>query len=132
MLNDADAAGIAEMKWGAGRDEPGTVMMLTFGTGIGSALFVDGLLVPNTELGHLEMHGMDAEEWASARIRTELSLDWPAWIERVNEYLDTCTGYSGPTCSSSAERSANATTSSPRCCDRQPRYGPRSSRDRPA
>lgn len=86
-LNDADAAGFAEMRWGAGRGEQGMVFMLTFGTGIGSALFYDGLLVPNTELGHLEMRGMDAEKWASAHVKTALNLDWPAWIERVNEYL---------------------------------------------
>lgn len=86
-LNDADAAGIAEMSCGAGRDTPGTVVMLTFGTGIGSAVFRDGRLVPNTEFGHLELHGGDAEEWASARIRTQLGLDFAAWIPRVNEYL---------------------------------------------
>ena len=87
FLNDADAAGIAEMRFGAGRDLNGVVIMLTFGTGIGTAIFVDGKLLPNTELGHLELRGMDAEEWASARIRTTLGLDWPAWIARVNEYL---------------------------------------------
>ncbi len=87
FLNDADAAGLAEMGCGAGKGTQGTVIMLTFGTGIGSALFVDGVLYPNTELGHLELRGVDAEEWASARIRTLLSLDWPAWIARVNEYL---------------------------------------------
>jgi len=86
-LNDADAAGVAEMRWGAGRGETGVVFMLTFGTGIGSALFYDGKLVPNTELGHLELRGMDAEKWASAHVKTALNLDWPAWIERVNEYL---------------------------------------------
>lgn len=88
FLNDADAAGIAEMRCGAGRDTSGTVVMLTFGTGIGTALFVDGKLWPNTELGHLHLHGGDAEEWAAARIRTQLELDWPEWIARVNEYLD--------------------------------------------
>jgi polyphosphate glucokinase len=88
FLNDADAAGIAEVKCGAGRNTPGTVIMLTFGTGIGSALFFDGVLFPNTELGHLQLHGQDAEEWASARMRTQLNLDWPAWIARVNDYLD--------------------------------------------
>ncbi|HEU4625361.1 MAG TPA: ROK family protein [Steroidobacteraceae bacterium] len=87
FLNDADAAGLAEMKWGAGRDTPGTVIMLTFGTGIGTALFIDGKLVPNMEFGHLELHGADAETWASARVRTEEHLDFPAWIARVNEYL---------------------------------------------
>jgi polyphosphate glucokinase len=87
FLNDADAAGIAEMKWGAGRDTRGTVIMLTFGTGIGSAIFIDGKLLPNTEFGHLLMPSGEAEHYASARIKTELSLDWPAWIARVNEYL---------------------------------------------
>jgi polyphosphate glucokinase len=87
-LNDADAAGIAEMRWGAGRGVLGTVVMLTFGTGIGSALFTQGKLFSNTELGHMEMRGMDAEKWASAHVKTALNLDWPAWIERVNEYLE--------------------------------------------
>lgn len=87
FLNDADAAGIAEMAWGAGRGTDGTVIMLTFGTGIGTALFCDGKLVPNTEFGHIEMSGADAETWASARVRTEQNLDWPAWIARVNQYL---------------------------------------------
>jgi polyphosphate glucokinase len=88
FLNDADAAGLAEMRWGAGRDTPGTVIMLTFGTGIGTALFSDGKLLPNTEFGHIQMHGADAEAWASARVRTEQKLDFPEWIARVNEYLE--------------------------------------------
>ena len=87
VLNDADAAGVAEMRWGAGKGEDGVVFMLTFGTGIGSALFYKGQLVPNTELGHLELKGMDAEKWASAHVKTVLNLDWQAWIERVNDYL---------------------------------------------
>jgi polyphosphate glucokinase len=87
FLNDADAAGLAEMRWGAGRNTPGTVIMLTFGTGIGTALFTDGKLLPNTEFGHIEMRGADAEAWASARVRTEQKLDFPEWIARVNEYL---------------------------------------------
>jgi polyphosphate glucokinase len=87
FLNDADAAGLAEMRWGAGKDVRGTVLMLTFGTGIGSALFVDGRLFPNTELGHLELNGLDAEKFASAHVRTALHLDFPAWIDRVNVYL---------------------------------------------
>jgi polyphosphate glucokinase len=87
FLNDADAAGIAEIHWGAGRNTPGTVIMLTFGTGIGTALFFDGTLTPNTEFGHIQMHGGDAEHWTSARVRTEENLDFPAWIARVNEYL---------------------------------------------
>jgi polyphosphate glucokinase len=87
FLNDADAAGLAEVRWGAGRDTNGTVIVLTFGTGIGSAIFVDGRLVPNTEFGHMELNGGEAEHWASARVRTEERLDWPAWAERVNVYL---------------------------------------------
>ena len=75
------------MRWGAGRDTRGTVIMLTFGTGIGTAIFVDGTLLPNTELGHLEMRGVEAEEYASARTRTLEKLDWPQWAGRVNEYL---------------------------------------------
>ena len=87
FLNDADAAGIAEMRFGSGRGCGGTVIMLTFGTGIGSALFTGGKLFPNTELGHLPMSGQDAEKWASARVRTAEGLDFPAWVARVNEYL---------------------------------------------
>jgi polyphosphate glucokinase len=87
VLNDADAAGFAEMRWGSGKGETGMVFMLTFGTGIGSAMFYEGRLVPNTELGHIELRGMDAEKWASAHVKTVLNLDWPAWIERVNEYV---------------------------------------------
>ncbi len=88
FLNDADAAGIAEMRWGAGRGVTGTAIMLTFGTGIGTALFTQGRLFPNTELGHMELRGMDAEKWASAHIKTALGLDWAAWVERVNDYLE--------------------------------------------
>lgn len=87
FLNDADAAGIAEMRWGAGRGSSGVAIMVTFGTGIGTALFTDGKLLPNTELGHMELRGMDAETWASAHARTAERLDFPAWIARVNEYL---------------------------------------------
>ena len=87
LLNDADAAGLAEMRFGAGRKEKGVVLLLTFGTGIGSALFYRGQLVPNTELGHLQFRGMDAEHYAAARLveREEMKLDW--WAGRVNEYL---------------------------------------------
>ena len=87
FLNDADAAGLAEMRWGAGKGCKGTVIMLTFGTGIGTALFTDGRLFPNSELGHMELRGMDAEKWTSAQVRTAEGLDFPAWIARVNEYL---------------------------------------------
>jgi polyphosphate glucokinase len=88
FLNDADAAGVAEMSTGgAGQGVAGVAILLTFGTGIGSALFLDGELVPNTELGHMEFHGQDAELTASARVRTEERLDWQGWCARVNEYL---------------------------------------------
>jgi polyphosphate glucokinase len=87
VVNDADAAGVAEMRAGAGRGERGVVMMVTFGTGIGSALFVDGRLLVNTELGHMEVAGHEAEKYASARVRTAEKLDWPAWCERVNVVL---------------------------------------------
>jgi polyphosphate glucokinase len=88
FLNDADAAGVAEVKWGAGRGTRGVVIMLTFGTGIGTGLFVDGKLLPNTELGHMEVRGIEAEKWTSAAVRTAQKLDWPQWIERVNVYLE--------------------------------------------
>ena len=87
IMNDADAAGVAEMKFGAGAGEMGTVLLLTFGTGIGSALFTDGRLVPNTEFGHIELHGRDAEERASERAREEHDLSWVKWADRVAEYL---------------------------------------------
>ncbi len=89
LLNDADAAGLAEMRFGAGREESGVVLLLTFGTGIGSALFIDGALVPNTELGHLFMNdGAVAEDEAAARLREENELTWDEWIARVQVYLD--------------------------------------------
>lgn len=87
VINDADAAGIAEMQFGAGRHFNGLVTMLTFGTGIGSALFINGQLVPNTELGHVQIRGKDAEHRASARIREEKELSWKRWARLVNEYL---------------------------------------------
>jgi polyphosphate glucokinase len=88
VLNDADAAGLAEMRFGAGKEEPGTVLLLTLGTGIGSALFYNGVLVPNTEFGHIEIHGKDAESRASERAREEGDLSWGKWADRVDEYLD--------------------------------------------
>jgi polyphosphate glucokinase len=87
-LNDADAAGLAEMRYGAGRDERGVVLMLTFGTGIGSALFVDGVLVPNTEFGHIQVDGEDGERRASAAAREREDLSWHDWAKRVDRYLD--------------------------------------------
>lgn len=87
LVNDADAAGIAEMQFGAGRGNEGVVIMLTLGTGIGSAIFFKGMLLPNTELGHLEIRGKDAELRASDRIRQERDMDWAEWGKRVNEYV---------------------------------------------
>jgi len=87
VLNDADAAGVAEMTFGAGKGERGTVLMLTFGTGIGSALFTGGLLVPNTEFGHIEIRGKDAESRASERGKLEHGWGWKDWAQRVDEYL---------------------------------------------
>ena len=87
VLNDADAAGVAEVAFGAGRNVRGVVLLLTFGTGIGSALFLDGRLVPNTELGHLELNGADAELHASDRIREEKDLSWEDWAGRMQDYV---------------------------------------------
>lgn len=87
IINDADAAGIAEMVFGAGRDVGGVVVMLTLGTGIGTALFVDGHLAPNTELGHLEMNGGDAEQQAADSARKREDLGWKAWGKRLNQYF---------------------------------------------
>ncbi len=88
VINDADAAGLAEMKFGAGAGQMGTVLMLTLGTGIGSALFVDGHLVPNTEFGHIEIRGKDAEKRAAEIVREEQELSWGKWAGRVDEYLE--------------------------------------------
>ena len=87
VLNDADAAGIAEVAFGAARDVPGVVLLVTFGTGIGTALFLDGRLVPNTELGHLELNGADAELHAADRVREEQGLSWETWAGRLQDYL---------------------------------------------
>jgi polyphosphate glucokinase len=96
VVNDADAAGRAEIAFGAGKGIPGTVLVLTFGTGIGSALFIDGRLVPNTEFGQIALRGKTAEQRASARVRKERGLTWAAWAKRVNEYLGVIEGYLYP------------------------------------
>ncbi len=87
LLNDADAAGFAEMAFGAGKGHAGVVILHTFGTGIGSAIFVNGQIVPNTEFGHLEIRCKEAEHRASANNRTKEDLSWKAWTYRVNEFL---------------------------------------------
>ncbi|WP_394216936.1 polyphosphate--glucose phosphotransferase [Brachybacterium vulturis] len=87
VVNDADAAGIAEMKFGAGRRTSGVVQVITLGTGVGSATFVDGTLVPNTELGHLLLHGDSAERYMASSIKEEQDLDWETWAGRLQEYF---------------------------------------------
>ncbi len=87
VMNDADAAGVAEVQAGAAKDVPGVVLLLTLGTGIGSALFVDGHLVPNTELGHLELDGGDAEKRAAPSAREREGLSWRQWAHRLQHYL---------------------------------------------
>ena len=88
VVNDADSAGLAEMRFGAGKGETGVVLMLTLGTGIGSALFIDGQLVPNTELGHIKVRGKPAEQRAAASVRERKGLSWKRWVNRrLNEYL---------------------------------------------
>ena len=89
VINDADAAGIAEMEFGAGRGHLGTVLLVTLGTGIGSGLFVNGALAANTELGHLQVRGKDAERRASDQVREQQGLSWRQWAKRLNEYFAT-------------------------------------------
>jgi polyphosphate glucokinase len=96
VLNDADAAGLAEMTFGAGRGRMGVVVLITIGTGLGSALFTDGHLSPNTELGHLQIRGMDAEWRASDAVRKRDKLSWKEWSARLNEYLQTLEGLLTP------------------------------------
>ena len=86
LINDGDAAGLAEMRWGAGRGEDGVVLMLTLGTGIGTSLFVGHRLVPNTELGHIEVRGEDAEHRASDSARKRDDLSWSEYAGRLDEY----------------------------------------------
>ncbi len=87
VVNDADAAGIAEVRFGAGKDQPGVVILITLGTGIGTAVFTDGKLVPNTEFGHLKIRGKDAEHRASDKVRDEKDLSWKKWAHALNEFL---------------------------------------------
>ena len=89
VVNDADAAGIGEQRYGAARDKRGTVLLVTLGTGIGSALIVDGVLVPNTELGHLEIDGHDAESRAADSAREREDLSMPDWAKRLQRYFET-------------------------------------------
>lgn len=88
VVNDADAAGLAEVTFGAGKGIRGVVMMITIGTGLGSALFIDGRLVPNTELGHIEVECDDAETIASDVVRKREDLSWKKWAKRLDKYLN--------------------------------------------
>ena len=89
VLNDAGAAGTAEMRFGAGRDHDGMVIMITLGTGVGCAVFYRGVLIPNTELGHIEIRGKDAEKRAAESARDRKDLSWEEWAANVSEYLST-------------------------------------------
>lgn len=96
IINDADAAGMAEWGYGAAAGRMGTVLLLTIGTGIGSALFIDGHLVPNTEFGHLEFHGKDAETLVGGAARERRGLGWKVWTRQFNQYLDRVELYFSP------------------------------------
>lgn len=87
VRNDADVAGIAELQFGAGKNNKGTVILITIGSGLGSAIFINGILMPNSELGHLKFKGMIAEHYAADSIRKKLELSWNDWGKRFNEYL---------------------------------------------
>jgi polyphosphate glucokinase len=87
IVNDADAAGIAEMRFGVGRNRPGVVIFLTIGTGVGSGVFVDGILVPNTEFGQIEIRGRPAERRSAAAARIKRGLSWKAWAQDLDEHL---------------------------------------------
>ena len=88
IINDADAAGIAEMRFGIGKDKPGVVIFLTLGTGVGSGVFNDGVLVPNTEFGQMEIRGRAAEKRSAAAARVRRGLSWKAWTTDLDEHLD--------------------------------------------
>lgn len=87
VVNDADAAGMAEVKFGAGKDKKGTLLLVTVGTGLGTVIFSNGKLVPNLEMGHILLHGADAELYATDAARKNSELDWDTWAGRFNEYL---------------------------------------------
>jgi len=96
VCNDADAAGLAEMEFGAGRNRSGTTVLITVGTGLGSALFRDAVLLPNSELGHLELDGEPAEKYASGAVRKNLELSYKSWAKRFDRYLHLVRGLFWP------------------------------------
>jgi polyphosphate glucokinase len=89
FINDADAAGVAEVQYGAAKDESGLVVVTTLGTGIGTALIYDGVLIPNSELGHLEIDGRDAERRAAYSAKERRRQSWKAWAKHVQKYFAT-------------------------------------------
>jgi len=121
VLNDADAAGIAEARFGAAKGVDGVVILLTFGTGIGSALLLDGQLVPNTELGHLELDGYDAEKKASSAAKTTRACRTNSGPRGCSDTFGTSRACSPPTCSWSAAGSASTRTSGCHCSRSPPR-----------
>ncbi len=96
VLNDADAAGVAEVRFGVGRGRDGLIIMLTFGTGIGSAFLMNGVLIPNSELGHIEFRGDEAEHWAAGRNFEDEELTYEEWGDRVNAFLNYVDGLFWP------------------------------------
>ena len=88
VVNDADAAGVAEIRFGAGKDRKGVIILVTLGTGIGSAVFLDGQLLPNSEFGHLMIRGKAAERRASEKVRLDKKLSWKQWAKRISEFLN--------------------------------------------
>src|SRR5215472_9970426 len=88
VMNDADAAGIAKVRFGAGRGKAGVIVVITLGTGIGSALFADGTLVRNSELGHLPLHHGEAEDWAAESVREHDELSWKKYAHRLQAFLE--------------------------------------------
>ena len=87
VINDADAAGMAEMSFGSGQSRKGVVLIVTIGTGLGTSVFIDGYLLPNTELGHIEIECEDAETFASDAARKRNKLSWKKWAKNLDEYL---------------------------------------------
>jgi polyphosphate glucokinase len=100
VINDADAAALAEMQFGAGKkfnnSNGGVILILTFGTGIGSAIFINGQLLPNTEFGHIELDGIIAEKKAATVVREQENLSWKKWTKRVNKYLNNMEKFLSP------------------------------------
>lgn len=138
VVNDADAAGVAEVRFGAGKDRNGVVILLTLGTGIGSAIFLDGKLLPNSEFGHLMIRGKEAEKRASEKVREEKKLSWKQWAQRLSEFLNEMEKLFSPICSlwavGSARKRKNSSrisrrrrksSSSPRKCATKPELSAR-------